>query len=129
MSKKIFFLSICAGIFSIVACFVFNRVYIFAYGINFSKLVNTGSLAGFNLAGCLLAGMGYALLKKMLPGKGEIVFNVAFTLLSFASIVIPLGATLPTDIQNPELFPGLAIPMHFFPAIGWYTLRPMFKIE
>jgi hypothetical protein len=126
MTKKIFFLSLCAGIFSFVACFVFNRIYIFAFGVDFTKLVNTGSLLGFNLAGCLFAGMGYMVAKRFSPKHADIIFNIVFTMLSFASIYIPIATSIPTDIQNPELFPGLAITMHFFPAIGWYTLKPMF---
>jgi hypothetical protein len=24
------------------------------------------------------------------------------------------------------MFPGLVVPMHFFPAIVWYTIQPLF---
>jgi hypothetical protein len=86
-------------------------------------------LIGLNLAACLLAGFGFWAAKKYLPKKAEIVFNVTFTLLSFASIYIPMVISLPLDIQNPELFPGLVIPMHFFPVVGWFTLKPIFLKE
>jgi len=26
----------------------------------------------------------------------------------------------------PELFPGLVVPMLFFPALAWFTLKPLF---
>ena len=129
MSRKIFFLGICAGIFSAVACIVYNRVYFFALGANFIKLVNTGTLIAANLMGCMLAAIGYWLIKKWFANKADIIFNIIFTLLSFASILLPFAISLPLDVQNPELFPGLTIPMHFFPALGWFTLKPIFIKE
>lgn len=125
MFKKIFYMSLATAVFSAVACLVYNKVYIFALGPDFSKVVNTGSLIAFNVAGCMAAGIGYWLLQKALGTKTEIVFNVAFMLLSFASIMAPLAISLPLDVQTPELFPGLAVPMHFFPLIGWFTLKPI----
>jgi hypothetical protein len=32
-------------------------------------------------------------------------------------------------VKNPELFPGLAVPMIFFPALAWYTFKPLFVPE
>ncbi len=40
--------------------------------------------------------------------------------------MIPISVTLPLSIQFPELFPGLAVPMIFFPALAWYTVKPLF---
>jgi len=34
--------------------------------------------------------------------------------------------SLPLDIEYPEMFPGLAITMHFFPAIIFFGLYPFF---
>jgi hypothetical protein len=129
MFRKIFFLSICAGIFSSVACIVYNRVYHFAFGTDYSRLVNEASLIGINLFACLLAGIGYWVMRKLFGDRGEIIFNISFTFLSFASILAPLAISLPLEVQNPELFPGLAVPMLFFPAMGWYTLKPIFIKE
>lgn len=112
-----------------VAAIIYNQVYIFALGTNFSKLVNNGSLLGSNLAVCLLATGGYWLLYKKWRRKSEIVFNITVCILSFASIIIPISTSLPLDITAPELFPGLAIPMHFFPAMALFTLKPIFIKE
>ena len=122
-------LGLCTGIFSFVACIVYNRVYLFAFEANFTKLVNTGSLAGINLLAGMIAGLGYWTMKKWFRNKTDIIFNLAFTILSFAAIIVPISISLPLDIQNPELFPGLTIPMLFFPAIAWYTLKPLFIRE
>jgi hypothetical protein len=126
MFKKIFFLSISAGIFSAVACIVYNKVYFFATETNFEKLVNAGSLLGINMIACIVAGIGYYLLGKWFGRRCDMIFNILFTMLSFASIMAPFAISLPLDIKNPELFPGLAVPMHFFPAISWFTLKPFF---
>ena len=129
MFKKIFFLSISAGIFSSVACIVYDRVYFFAFEIEFKKLVNPGSLIAINLFACVIAGIGYYFIRKWFRLSHDKIFNVLLTSLSFASIIAPLAISLPLDLKNPELFPGLAIPMHFFPAIAWFTVKPFFIKE
>ena len=129
MSRKIFLLGLCTGIFSSAACIVYNRVYFFAFEANFSKLVNTASLAGINLAVGMIAALGYWTLKKWFRHKTDIIFNFCFTIISFAAIIVPISISLPLDMPNPELFPGLTIPMLFFPAISWFTLKPLFIRE
>ncbi len=77
----------------------------------------------------MIAGViNWALIKK-LPRRGEIIFNFLFTIASFASVTWSFAKTLPVDIQMPELFPGLTVPMHFFPALAWFTVRPLFLKE
>jgi len=129
MQKKIFLHGLFAGIFTSVACIVYIRVYFFAFEISFKKLVNIGSVSGLSMLACMLAAIGYWLSKKWFGKKADIFFNISLTLLSFASIIVPISITLPLDLQNPEMFPGLAVPMHFFPAMGWYTLKPFFLKE
>jgi hypothetical protein len=127
MSKKIFYHGLVAGIFSAIASIIYYRIHYFAFEVDFSKLVNIAGLLGINLLSCLFAAFGYWLIRKWFGTRAEIIFNFTFSILSFASIVIPLAAKLPLDIQNPELFPGLTVPMHFFPALAWFTVKPLFK--
>jgi hypothetical protein len=127
MFKKIFFQGIVAGILAAVAAIIYNHIYFFATEVDFSKVVNKGTLLGANLFACMLAAIGYYGLKKWLKNKAEIIFNFAFAILSFASITYPIAAKLPLDILNPELFPGLTVPMHFFPALAWFTINPLFE--
>jgi len=127
MSKKIFLHGLIAGLLSAIASIIYYRIHYFAFEIDFSKLVNVIGLVGINLLGCLLAAIGYWLFKNWFGNKGEIIFNLSFSILSFASIIIPIAVKLPLDIQNPELFPGLTVPMHFFPALAWFTIKPLFK--
>jgi hypothetical protein len=129
MVKKLFFQAISAGILSAVACIIYNRIYFFATEVDFSKVVNIPVLIGINLLACMLAAAGYWVFKKILKKNADIFFNFSFTILSFASVIFPISISLPLSIKNPELFPGLTVPMHFFPALAWFTIRPLFIKE
>ena len=129
MFKKLFYQGISAGILSTIACIIYNRIYFFATEVDFSKVVNIPVLAGINLMACLLAAAGYWVFKKLLKRNADIFFNFTFTIFSFASVIFPISISLPLDIKFPELFPGLTVPMHFFPALAWFTIRPLFIKE
>jgi hypothetical protein len=129
MFKKIFFQGILAGILSSVACIIYNRIYYFATEVDFSKVINIPVIIGINLLACMIAVVGYWIFLKLLKKNADIFFNLSFTILSFASVVFPISISLPLDIKFPELFPGLTVPMHFFPALAWFTIRPLFIKE
>lgn len=128
MFKKIFFHSLVAGILASIAGLIYNRIYFFATEVDFSRVLNTGSIIGLNIMVCLLAGMLYWAMVKWQKEKGEIVFNFILSIISFACVMIPISISLPLKIQMPELFPGLAVPMVFFPAMAWYTIKPLFTL-
>jgi hypothetical protein len=128
MFKRALFLGITAGLLSGVACAIFAYIFYDANGnmIDYSSVVNTQMMFGASIFACVLAAIGYWMLDKFLKSKGKIVFNFLFTLLSFASIIGPFAMTLPLDLEFPEMFPSLVVPMHFFPALIWFTLQPLF---
>ncbi|MHA4807115.1 hypothetical protein ACX0G9_03365 [Flavitalea flava] len=126
MFKKALFLGIVSGILAAVAALIYNKVYHSANEADFSKVVNPVMIFASSIFGTILAAVGFWALDKWLKEKGEIVFNLLFTILSFATILAPIAAKLPLTQETPELFPGLAIPMHFFPALAWFTLKPIF---
>jgi len=127
MEKKVFLHGLIAGILSAIASIIYYRVHYFAFEVDFSKLVSVVGLIGINILSCMVAALGYWFIKKWFRSKADIVFNLLFSILSFASIIIPIAAKLPLDVQNPELFPGLTVPMHFFPALAWFTIAPFFR--
>jgi hypothetical protein len=129
MFKKIFFHSLIAGILASVAGLIYNRIYFFATEADFSRVLNTGSIIGLNIMVCLVAGILYWVLVKSLKKKGEVVFSFLFSIISFACVMIPILISLPLKVQSPELFPGLAVPMVFFPAMAWYTVKPLFTLS
>ncbi len=128
MYKKIFYHAIAASALSTLAAMIYYRIYYFATLADFSKIVNYQSIIGLSIIVCMIASFVYFGLRKWLGPKAEIVFNFLFSILSFAAVMFPISLSLPLDIKFPELFPGLAVPMVFFPAIAWFTIKPLFKL-
>jgi drug/metabolite transporter (DMT)-like permease len=126
MFKKSLALGIVAGLLAGIAGAVYARVYHQSLGADFSKVASTVRIIAASVTGGVLAAIGFTLLDKWLKARGEIVFNLLFSLLSFATLLAPFAVKLPLDLEAPELFPGMVIPMHFFPALAWFTLKPMF---
>lgn len=126
MFKKIFFHGLTAALITTTAAIIYKRIYFFATEADFSKVLNTVSIIGLSIIVCLLAAFLYWGMIALLKKKGELVFNFLFSIISFACVIIPISLTLPLDIKFPELFPGLAVPMVFFPAMSWYTVKPLF---
>lgn len=129
MFKRALLLGLVSGLLAGIAGLVYARVYYTANEADFSKVVTSVKIISGSLLGGVLAAIGYALLTRALKTRGEIVFNLLFTIVSFASLLLPIAYKLPLTIETPELFPGMVIPMHFFPALGWYTLKPIFIKE
>jgi ABC-type branched-subunit amino acid transport system permease subunit len=126
MFKQALLLGIVSGLLAGIAGLVYAHLYFTINEADFSKVASTVRILSSSLFGGVLAAIGYTASLKWLKGKGEIVFNLLFTILSFASLLLPIAFRLPLKIETPELFPGMVIPMHFFPALGWYTLKPLF---
>jgi hypothetical protein len=126
MFKSALALGIISGSLAGIASLVYAHVYHSSLGADFSKVATTVSIVATSIIGGALAAIGYWVLDKWLKQKGEIVFNFLFVILSFASMLLAFGAKLPLTLEAPELFPGLVIPMHFFPALAWFTLKPLF---
>jgi hypothetical protein len=126
MLKKLLLLGLVSGVLAGIAALIYGKLYTDSLGGDFGQIVTPVGIMAANIVGCLLAAVGYWLLNNWLKAKGEIVFNFIFVILSFVSIIKPFAEKLPLEWDAPELFPGLVIPMHFFPALAWFTLKPLF---
>lgn len=126
MFKRAFIHGLVAAALAAIAGIIYNRIYYFATETDFSKVINTGSIIGISLLVCMVARFIYFGLVKWLGKTGEIIFSFLFSIISFACVMIPISISMPLDIKSPEIFPGLAVPMVFFPAMAWYTVRPLF---
>ena len=124
--KKSLIHGIIAGILTALAGIAYQRVYEDALFLDFSTVINPRSVAGASIFGCMLMAIGYELLERFKKSNLKGWLNVLITVLSFLSILGPLSMSLPLDIEFPEMFPGLAIPMHFFPAMIFFGLYPFF---
>ncbi|MBZ5856613.1 hypothetical protein [Flavihumibacter profundi] len=127
MYKKIFQQAFVASVLAALAGIIYNRIYFFATETDYSRVLNWKSIIGISVLVCMVFSFIYYGLTRWLKTKGEIVFNFIFSILSFASIMVPLSISLPLEVKFPELFPGLAVPMVFFPALAWFTVRPLFR--
>ena len=126
MFKRKFYQALLAGVLAAIAAIIYNRIYFFATEVDFSKVLNPVRLTALSLMiSMLTAFLNYGLTRSG-NKKGEIIFNFLLSIISFACVMIPISYTLPLDLKFPELFPGLAVPMVFFPAIAWYTVNPLF---
>ncbi|MEP6738400.1 MAG: hypothetical protein ABJA70_22940 [Chryseolinea sp.] len=127
MKRTIFIQSLVAGILAALAANIYDQIYFFATQVDYSAIVNPISITAINIFVSLFAGLLYLLLVSFFKNTGAVVFNFVYSMGSFACVIIPISITLPLTIQFPELFPGLAVPMVFFPALAWMTIDPLFK--
>lgn len=125
--KKIFVQGLVAGALSSLAGVVYFNIYQNTLLTEFDRIINMGSIVGASFIGCMLIALGYLALYKFNKPNFQGWLNVLICLLSFVSIISPIGMALPLDIEFPELFPGLVVPMHFFPALAYFTIQPFFK--
>jgi len=129
MFKRAFIHGLVAAALAAIAGIIYNRIYYFATETDFSKIINVGSIIGISVLVCMVATLIYFGLVKWLGKTGEVIFSFLFSIISFACVMIPISISLPLDIKSPEIFPGLAVPMVFFPAIAWYTIKPLFAVK
>jgi hypothetical protein len=126
VTRAIFIQSFVAGILAAIAANIYNQIYLFATEIDYSGIINVWSLIGLNLGVSFVAGLGYSGLTHFFKRKGAIAFNFIYSVGSFACVIIPIAITLPLSTPFPEMFPGLTVPMVFFPVIAWMTIDPLF---
>jgi hypothetical protein len=126
MFKKHFYHGLVSGLSAALAAIIYSSVYLFATGADFSVIINPGTISGLSLIACLLISVAYFFYIRFTKEKGIIFFNLLISILSFAAIIIPISISLPLSVKNPELFPGLAVPIIFFPALAWFTFKPLF---
>ncbi|MEO6732607.1 MAG: hypothetical protein ABIN01_15410 [Ferruginibacter sp.] len=126
MFKKSLFLGLISGILASTASIIYQKIYAASLGANFNAIAAPLNIVLTCIVSGLVIGTGYGLFNKWFKVKDEAVFNLVLTVLSFASILPAFAFRLPFDVETPELFPGLVVPMHFFPALAWFTLKPFF---
>lgn len=125
--KKLIIHGLTAGVLSAIAGLIFLQIYNEAFGVDYSQIINAGAIIGSCIIGCLLMTIGYAALLKFEKMHLRGWLNILIAVLSFASIIGPIGMSLPLDIEFPEMFPGLVVPMHFFPALAFFAIEPFFS--
>ena len=118
---------ILSGVLASIAGIIYFELYQYLMLTAFDAVINWGSIIGASAFGCLLMTLGYWVLKKFNRERLIGWLNVMIAMLSFASIILAINTALPLDIEFPELFPGLTVPMHFFPALAFFAIYPFFQ--
>jgi len=130
--KKTFFLALLATVVSATMSFVYSKVYFMANEYDFSPVISPLHMVAACLVGALLLAWGNFFALKFFKNKslGQFIFNLVAGILSFASIVGVFATVLPIDqFEDPTalfVFPGLAVPMHFFPVLAHLAVLPLF---
>ena len=127
--KTALLMGITGSMLSSLACIVFKFIYMQALYVDFSMIVGTSSIVASCVIGCFLMAVCYKLAIQWKGYKTTVWLNLAFSIISFASIAGVFGFNLPLELEFPELFPGMVIPMHFFPVLSILTILPIFKIS
>ena len=120
-------LAVASAALSIFACFIYYKIYTKAFYVDFSMVMPAISIIAFCIVASALMTLGYVIFRKWKGEKNMGWLNLVYTAISFATIMVVLTVKLPLDLEFPELFPGLAIPMHFFPVLSFLAIVPFFK--
>ncbi|RFC54111.1 hypothetical protein [Brumimicrobium aurantiacum] len=116
-----------AGILASVAGIIFFNIYSEFYFLDFTAVIDEVAIVFSSIIGSVLMGVGYIILDKVKKPNLYGVLNILIMVLSFLSIVPVMAMSLPLEVEFPEMFPGLVIPMHFFPAMAFFGLAPFFQ--
>lgn len=125
--KRTFLHGTISGILAALAGIIYLNIYQTASEVHFEQIVSIGSISGASIIACLFMSIGYSALIKCNKQRFIGIVNITYAVLSFASIIGAIGMTLPLTIESPELFPGLVVPMHFFPVLAFLTISPFYK--
>lgn len=127
--KKAFTIGLISTVLSTIACLVYAKIYTEAFYVDFSAVVGTINMISACAIGCFLMVIGYKFAAQWKGEKAVAWLNIIYGVLSFASIAGVLGFNLPLDMESPEMFPGMVIPMHFFPLIAVLSVYPFFSVK
>lgn len=128
MLVKYSIFALISGLVAGFASYIYGSIFQEALLVDYSQVINTVSIFLSCIVGTILATLGYVLLTRFLPKAGESLFGLIFALISFISIAGVFAAKLPDsdDESFYYLIYGFAIPMHFFPFMVWFSLKPFF---
>lgn len=126
--KQTFIMGIASSLLSSCASIIYLNIYKEALVVDFSKIAGITNIIAACTIGCFLMAVGYKLAIKLKGTKAVGWLNIIYSVISFATIAGVFGFNLPMETESPELFPGMVIPMHFFPVLAMLTIFPFFKI-
>lgn len=132
MFKQVFFLSFTSSILATIACLTYTKMYA-SILVDFSEATGIVKVLSYCLLCAMLACFLYIALGKLIKKQfiAEFAFNLLVTLASIIAVFLLLKSNDP-EFKNEDAqlmvdyYKGFAMPMLFFPALAWFTLKPLF---
>lgn len=132
MFKNIFLLAVTSSILATTACVIYSKMYAsilvdFSEGVGIVKIITNCILVA--MAGCFVFFIINKIIKK--EHIAEFVFNLLITMASVVTVFLVLKSNDP-EFKNEDAllmidyYKGFVMPMLFFPALAWVTLKPLF---
>ncbi len=118
-----------SGLLAGLAASIYNEAYSQALIADFSSVFTWTNVFAVCVFSCVLASLGYFFFVKWVKKGSDSLFNAIFLIITFATFICPFSSELPMEVESPELFPGLSLPMHLFPILFWLATKPLFKKE
>jgi hypothetical protein len=129
MFKRYYLTGLAAGILSGLAAFFYYLIYTTSLDAGFTRLVSPLSIFSASLfAGMLIALFCYVI-DMFFKKEMEILTGILLAGATMLCMIIPFMVSLPLDMEHPELFPGLVVPMQLFPVLAWFVLKPFMRIR
>jgi hypothetical protein len=131
MFKKIFLLAIVSGLMASLV----SIVYVSGYKtlVDFSEIASYVNIFSYNFLFAMIACFLFFGISSVLKNKSiaTFLFNAILSMLSIGLVFYVLKTEDPTfKNEDAELmkdfFKGFLMPMLFFPALSWFTFKPLF---
>lgn len=131
MFKKTFLLAVVSGLMASLV----SIVYVSGYKtlVDFSEIASYANIFSYNFLFAMIACFLFFGISSVLKNKSiaTFLFNALLSLLSIGLVFYVLKAEDPTfKNEDAELmkdfFKGFLMPMLFFPALSWFTFKPLF---
>jgi len=96
---------------------------------DFASIIQPVNVFGACMFASVLASILNTVASNISPKFGEIIFNVIFSIVVFASLLGPMLFKLPLDFDEylTLIFPTYAMVLHFIPPFIWFALKPIFN--
>lgn len=132
MFKSYFFLGIISAAASVAACMIYTNVY-FGMLVDFSEAATPTKIISSCVAVAMAATILSGLFRKLIPNAriADFLVSLMLSLASIGAVFYVLGADDPTFKNEDaaimaDYFKGFLMPMLFFPALTWFTFKPLF---
>lgn len=132
MFKKYFLLAILSCALSVSISMVYTQIY-YSRIVDFSQGLSMSSIVLKNIIASMSACFLFFVLNKLIKKSflAEFIFNGLVFMVTFSAIFYVL------EIQDPEFkdeniaimvdyFKCFLMPVIFFPALSWYSIKPLF---